>query len=205
MNGIVNDLLDLSRFDSLTEEADGTRVDVPALAALLRKDVLARAVHPEVTLELATEAQLLGDEAELQSAFTNLVDNAAKYTPRNGKVRICWRVDEAGNARFEVHDTGPGIAPEHLPRLTERFYRVDSGRARSAGGTGLGLAIVKHVLQHHGAQLEVSSELGRGSSFSCVFPQRRVLKGNGGSTLPAATEDADGNRRSLPPHLEAVQ
>jgi two-component system phosphate regulon sensor histidine kinase PhoR len=205
MNGIVNDLLDLSRLDSLTEEAGTGRVDVAALAAMLRKDVLARPAHPEISLELATQAQLLGDETELHSAFSNLVDNAAKYTPATGKVRICWRLDEQGQARFEVHDTGSGIAPEHLPRLTERFYRVDSGRARAAGGAGLGLAIVKHVLQHHGALLEVRSEPGRGSAFSCIFPPRRVLKPEGGGTLAAATEDMNGNRRSLPPHLAEVQ
>jgi len=205
MNGIVNDLLDLSRLDAMSEEASGTPVDVAAMAAMLRKDVLARPSHPDIELELSTTAQLRGDEAQLHSAFSNLVDNAAKYTPASGSVRVCWRLDEQGQARFEVHDTGPGIAPEHLPRLTERFYRVDSGRARAAGGAGLGLAIVKHVLQHHGAVLEVRSEPGRGSSFSCVFPPRRVLDADGNGTLSAATEDKNGNRRSLPPHLAAVQ
>jgi two-component system phosphate regulon sensor histidine kinase PhoR len=205
MNGLVNDLLDLSRLDSLSEEAGGGSVDVAALAALLRKDVLARPVHPEVLLELQTNARLRGDETELQSAFSNLVDNAAKYTPASGVVRIRWLLDEHGHARFEVHDTGPGIAAEHLPRLTERFYRVDSGRARSAGGAGLGLAIVKHVLQHHGALLEVKSEPGKGSTFTCVFPPRRVLIEGGGGTLPGATEDKNGNRRSLAPHIAAVQ
>lgn len=205
MNSLVNDLLDLSRLDAMSEDAPSGRVDVAALASLLRKDVLARAAHPEIAVELATSAQLSGDEAQLHSAFSNLVDNAVKYTPVSGKVRIHWRLDEQGQARFEVHDTGPGIAPEHLPRLTERFYRVDSGRARSAGGAGLGLAIVKHVLQHHGAMLEVRSEPGRGSSFTCVFPVRRVLKGDGSATLPGATEDMNGNRRSLAPHIAAVQ
>jgi two-component system phosphate regulon sensor histidine kinase PhoR len=205
MNGVVNDLLDLSRLDSLTGEVSGAHVDVPALAALLRKDVLARPTHPQVALELDTDAQVCGDETLLLSAFSNLVDNAAKYTPAAGSVRICWRLDEQGQARFEVHDTGAGIAAEHLPRLTERFYRVDSGRARSAGGAGLGLAIVKHVLQRHGATLEVVSEPGRGSTFTCVFPPRRVLKSDGNGTLSAATEDMNGNRRSLPPHLAAVQ
>ncbi|HWL61815.1 MAG TPA: phosphate regulon sensor histidine kinase PhoR [Steroidobacteraceae bacterium] len=205
MNGLVNDLLDLSRLDALTEEAGGASVDVAALAALLRKDVLARPVHPEATLELATTARLRGDENELHSAFSNLVDNAAKYTPASGKVRICWRLDEQGQGRFEVHDTGPGIAPEHLPRLTERFYRVDSGRARSAGGAGLGLAIVKHVLQHHGALLDVRSEPGKGSVFTCIFPARRMLAGGSDSTLPGATEDRNGNRRSFPPHIAAIQ
>lgn len=205
MNGIVNDLLDLSRLDALAGEAGDHPVDVAALAAMLRKDVLARATHPQVTVELQTDAQLAGDEAELVSAFSNLVDNAAKYTPATGSLRIVWRLDEQGQGRFEVHDTGPGIAPEHLPRLTERFYRIDSGRARSAGGAGLGLAIVKHVLQHHGATLDARSEPGRGSSFVCIFPPRRVLIGDGSDTLPGATEDPNGNRRSLPSHIAAVQ
>jgi len=205
MNGIVNDLLDLSRLEAMTGEVTGTPVDVAAMAALLRKDVLARPAHPGIVVEISTTARLCGDEAQLHSAFANLVDNAAKYTPASGSVRVCWRLDEHGQARFEVHDTGPGIAPEHLPRLTERFYRVDSGRARTAGGAGLGLAIVKHVLQHHGAVLEVRSEPGHGSSFSCVFPPRRVLDADGNGTLSGATEDKNGNRRSLPPHLAAVQ
>jgi two-component system phosphate regulon sensor histidine kinase PhoR len=205
MNGIVNDLLDLSRLEAMTGEATGTPVDVAAMAALLRKDVLARPTHPQIVLEISTTARLRGDEAQLHSAFANLVDNAAKYTPASGSMRVCWRLDEHGQARFEVHDTGPGIAPEHLPRLTERFYRVDSGRARMAGGAGLGLAIVKHVLQHHGAVLEVRSEPGHGSTFTCVFPPRRVLDADGNGTLPGATEDKNGNRRSLPPHLAAVQ
>lgn len=205
MNGIVNDLLDLSRLDALAGEAPANRVDVAALAALLRKDVLARPKHPPVMVEMQSDAQLAGDETQLLSAFSNLVDNAAKYTPPTGSIRIVWRLDEHGQGCFEVHDTGPGIAPEHLPRLTERFYRVDSGRARSAGGAGLGLAIVKHALQHHGATLDVRSEPGRGSSFTCIFPPRRVLKGGGNDTLPRATEDLDGNRRSLPPHIAAVQ
>lgn len=205
MNGIVNDLLDLSRLESRTEEAGDSPVDVAALMALLRKDVLARPVHPEINVEISTDARLAGDESELMSALSNLVDNAVKYTPASGRVTLRWRIDPQGRGCFEVEDTGPGIAPEHLPRLTERFYRVDSGRARSAGGAGLGLAIVKHVLQHHGAALEVASELGRGSTFACVFPPRRVLKGGSGDTLSGSTEDSNGNRRPLSSHLSAVQ
>jgi two-component system, OmpR family, phosphate regulon sensor histidine kinase PhoR len=174
MNGIVNDLLDLSRLDAATQEAAGEEIDVPALCAVLRKDVLARPVHPELHLELRTQARLAGDHAEILSAFSNLVDNAVKYTPASGSVTLQWSLDADGSARFTVADTGPGIAPEHLPRLTERFYRVDPGRARDAGGTGLGLAIVKHALQHHGAELKIESTPGRGSRFSCVFPPRRV-------------------------------
>jgi two-component system phosphate regulon sensor histidine kinase PhoR len=213
MNGVVNDLLDLSRLDALSEEAAGDVVDVPAICSMLCKDVLARPVHPAVAVQLGTDARLLGDETELLSAFSNLVDNAAKYTPATGSIRICWRLDESGHARFEVHDTGPGIAAEHLPRLTERFYRVDSGRSRAAGGAGLGLAIVKHVLQHHGAMLDVKSEPGVGSTFACIFPPRRVrLNGASGtiatqfqSAAGPASESIDGNRRSFPPHIPPVQ
>jgi len=190
MNGIVSDLLDLSRLDSSDREVEGEPIDVVALCAVLRKDVLARPSHPEVQLEMATDAKLLGDPAEILSAFSNLVDNAAKYTPPTGRIRLRWSRDADGAARFAVDDTGPGIAPEHLPRLTERFYRVDEGRSRAAGGSGLGLAIVKHVLQHHGAALEVQSTPGAGSSFSCVFPARRVPGGARGETLPPALRTA---------------
>jgi two-component system phosphate regulon sensor histidine kinase PhoR len=177
MNGIVSDLLDLSRLDTDDREVDGEPIDVVAMCSVLRKDVLARPVHPEVRLDAMSEARLLGDEAEILSAFSNLVDNAAKYTPASGRIGLSWQVNGEGMARFTVEDTGPGIAAEHLPRLTERFYRVDSGRSRDAGGSGLGLAIVKHVLQHHGATLEIESTPGVGSRFTCVFPSRRVSGG----------------------------
>jgi two-component system, OmpR family, phosphate regulon sensor histidine kinase PhoR len=177
MNGIVSDLLDLSRLDADEREVQGEPIDVAAMCALLRKDVLARPSHPDVQVEVASDAQLLGAQPEILSAFSNLVDNAAKYTAATGRVRLRWSLDADGSARFSVEDTGPGIAPEHLPRLTERFYRVDEGRSRAAGGSGLGLAIVKHALQHHGATLDVQSTPGVGSCFSCVFPARRVIGG----------------------------
>ncbi len=183
MNGIVGGLLDLSRLDAATQEAGSEDIDVPALLAVLRKDVQARPVHPELRVELKSDAHLLGDYAEVLSAFSNLVDNAAKYTPASGLVRVTWEIDGEGAGRFTVADTGPGIAPEHLPRLTERFYRVDPGRARDAGGTGLGLAIVKHVLQHHGAELVIDSQPGAGSRFTCVFPSRRVRRPQSGANI----------------------
>jgi two-component system, OmpR family, phosphate regulon sensor histidine kinase PhoR len=186
MADIVGGLLDLSRLDAATQEAGSDDIDVPALLAVLRKDVLARAAHPQVRVELNSEAHLAGEQSEILSAFSNLVDNAVKYTPATGQVRLIWEVDGAGDARFSVADTGPGIAPEHLPRLTERFYRVDPGRARDAGGTGLGLAIVKHVLQHHGATLEIDSKPGAGSRFTCVFPSRRVRAALPGANIGAA-------------------
>ena len=174
MTSIIRDLLELSRLEESDEVVGGAPIDVGALLALLRKDVLARAVHPhQVRVNIESAARLLGDEPEIHSAFSNLVDNAAKYTPPEGSIEMRWWTDEAG-AHFAVTDTGPGIPSEHLPRLTERFYRVDAGRSRATGGSGLGLAIVKHVLQRHGARLEVQSTLGEGSSFICHFPPERV-------------------------------
>jgi two-component system phosphate regulon sensor histidine kinase PhoR len=135
-------------------------------------------------VRIESDARLLGDEPEIHSAFSNLVDNAAKYTSPEGSIEMRWWVDADG-AHFCVSDTGIGILPEHIPRLTERFYRVDAGRARATGGSGLGLAIVKHVLQRHGATLEVRSALGSGSTFSCHFPLERVAPS--GRAVGAAT------------------
>ena len=175
MTAIIRDLLELSRLEESDVFVGGEPIDIAALMALLRKDVLARAVHPrEVRVRVDSPAQLHGDEPEIHSAFSNLVDNAAKYTPAEGSLEMRWWVDEDGG-HFAVTDTGMGILPEHIPRLTERFYRVDPGRSRSTGGSGLGLAIVKHVLQRHGATLEVQSTLGAGSTFSCHFPAERVV------------------------------
>jgi two-component system phosphate regulon sensor histidine kinase PhoR len=176
MNAIVHDLLELSRLESADKEAGEELVDVAGMLALLRKDALARPVRPrEVTLTLDSTAKLLGEESEIHSAFSNLVANALKFTPADGRIDIRWWIDAAGG-HLSVTDTGIGIAAEHIPRLTERFYRVDPGRARQHGGSGLGLAIVKHVLQRHGARLQVESEEGRGSTFTCHFPRRRVAE-----------------------------
>jgi len=176
MTRIIEDLLALSRFEANEGPIKGTAIDVAAMAALLRKDVLARPTHPrEVEVVIESSAHLLGDEAMVQSAFSNLVDNAAKYTPPEGSMQIRWWTDGEGG-HFSVRDTGPGIPAEHLPRLTERFYRVDPGRSRETGGSGLGLAIVKHALHRHGARLEIDSIEGRGSTFICHFPPDRVLE-----------------------------
>ncbi|HEV7607250.1 MAG TPA: phosphate regulon sensor histidine kinase PhoR [Steroidobacteraceae bacterium] len=176
MTRIIEDLLELSRFEANDAPIKGLPVDVAAMAAMLRKDVLARPVHPrQVEVLIESAASLIGDEAMVQSAFSNLVDNAAKYTPAEGSVQIRWWTDEEGG-HFSVRDTGPGIPAEHLPRLTERFYRVDPGRSRDTGGSGLGLAIVKHALHRHGGRLEIDSSEGRGSTFTCHFPRDRVLE-----------------------------
>lgn len=179
MNAILRDLLELSRLDASDEVVAGEPVDVAGLAALLCKDVQARPVHPAIELQLESTMRLRGNEGELHSAFANLVENAVKYTPPEGRILVRWWVDEAGEAHFSVRDSGIGIAAEHIPRLTERFYRVDAGRSRATGGSGLGLSIVKHALEHHGARLEIISREGEGSTFTCHFPAGRLL--------PAAT------------------
>ena len=174
MTTIITELLELSRLEAAQDEIDSTPVDVGALMSMLRKDVLARPEHPaEVRVRADSDAMLTGNESEIHSAFSNLVDNAAKYTLSTGSIEIRWSVDEEGG-HFAVTDTGIGIHPDHIPRLTERFYRVDAGRARDTGGAGLGLAIVKHVLQRHGATLEITSIQGRGSTFTCHFPPERL-------------------------------
>jgi len=174
MTAIIRDLLELSRLEETDEMLGGEPIEIPPLLAMLRKDVIARPVHPrDIKIRIDSEAHLLGDEPEILSAFSNLVDNAAKYTPADGSIEMRWWVDDQGG-HFSVKDTGMGVPPEHIPRLTERFYRVDAGRSRSTGGSGLGLAIVKHVLQRHGAELEIQSTLGSGSEFICHFPLSRV-------------------------------
>ena len=175
MNAIVRDLLELSRLEETDERAGGEPLDVAGIMALLRRDVLARPVHPrEVRLRIDSDAALIGKESEIHSAFSNLVDNAAKYTAPEGAIEMRWWSDIEGG-HFAVSDTGIGIPAEHIPRLTERFYRVDPGRSRATGGSGLGLAIVTHVLQRHGAELEIQSTPGKGSTFICHFPPERVL------------------------------
>ncbi|MBV6416723.1 MAG: Phosphate regulon sensor protein PhoR [Steroidobacteraceae bacterium] len=181
MAAIIGDLLVLSRLEAKEEQVDGRPIDVAAMLAQLRNEVLARPQHPaEVSLMVDPNDRLLGDELEIHSAFANLVDNAAKYTPASGRIALRWWVDRDGG-HCSVTDTGPGIPAAAIPRLTERFYRVDAGRSRATGGSGLGLAIVKHVLQRHGATLEIASVEDRGSTFTCHFPAHRVVAaaGNG--------------------------
>lgn len=176
MTAIVSDLLELSRLEASDEQVVGQPIDVAALLAVLRKDLVARdAGKHEVSVSIEAPDGLMGDTGLIHSAFWNLADNASKYTPAGGKITLRWWVDELGGY-FAVSDTGPGISPEHLPRLTERFYRVDPGRARDTGGSGLGLAIVRHVLQRHGAELKIESEEGRGSTFACHFPRTRLVR-----------------------------
>lgn len=174
MRAIVQDLLELSKLESQTGVAEETPVDVGGMLALLHKEVLAQP-EPSATLDVAlhSDALLLGSDSELHSVFANLLSNAVKYTPASGRIDVRWWTDAAGG-HVEVRDTGIGIAAEHLPRLTERFYRVDASRSRELGGSGLGLAIVKHALQRHGGWLDIRSEEGRGSTFTCHFPVARL-------------------------------
>jgi two-component system phosphate regulon sensor histidine kinase PhoR len=131
--------------------------------------------------------QIAGAESELHSAVANLVSNAIRYTPAGGRVDVTWSMRPDGGAQLEVRDSGVGIQKEHLPRLTERFYRVDGSRSRDTGGTGLGLSIVKHVVQRHGGELDIRSEPGQGSSFTLVFPAVRVRRVEGAAeATPAA-------------------
>jgi two-component system phosphate regulon sensor histidine kinase PhoR len=175
MTAIVADLLELSRLEAEDRAADGEPIDVGALMAQLRSELLVRMSGPlDVRLQVESADRLRGEPAQLHSAFANLLDNAAKYTPAGGSITMRWWRDERGG-HFSVTDTGIGIAPEHMPRLTERFYRVDAGRSRASGGSGLGLAIVKHVLQRHGATLQIESVEGSGSTFTCHFPVSRFV------------------------------
>ena len=175
MREIVEDLLELSRLEATADEAPMAPVDMPALLErLVREARTSAAETPRFELQIDHGCMLRGSETELYSIASNLISNAIKYTPAEGTISIRWG-RAAGGAELVVRDTGIGIASEHLPRLTERFYRVDRARARAKGGSGLGLSIVKHGLQRHGGRLEIESEEGRGSIFTGHFPGRRVL------------------------------
>jgi two-component system phosphate regulon sensor histidine kinase PhoR len=179
MQTLVSDLLTLSRLEGSPLPGMNEWVDMDTLMVQCEVDARALSsymgrVEHRMHFELRGSSQLCGMASELQSAFSNLVSNAVRYTPASGQIDVSWRVLEDGRGEFSVRDTGPGIAPEHLPRLTERFYRVDRSRSRESGGTGLGLAIVKHVVQRHGAVLDIQSEVGQGSRFSITLPAARV-------------------------------
>jgi two-component system, OmpR family, phosphate regulon sensor histidine kinase PhoR len=174
MQRIIEDLLTLSLLESAPAPGAERVATRPLLARLLADAQALSSGRHRVTLVGTPSLDLLGSESELASAFGNLVSNAIRYTPRDGEVRIVWREFNDG-AAFSVEDTGIGIAPEHLPRLTERFYRVDRSRSRDTGGTGLGLAIVKHAIARHQAHLDVESKPGQGSCFTIRFPAKRTV------------------------------
>lgn len=176
MQRLVGDLLTLSRLETAPPRHAEETVDVPALVAGIKEqaEILSGGQH-RIALETDAALWLRGSREELASAFMNLVNNAVRYTPPGGAITIRWFADVEG-AKFAVTDTGEGIAAEHLPHLTERFYRVDTARSRASGGTGLGLSIVKHVLIHHQARLAIESKPGHGSTFTCVFPAARIVR-----------------------------
>jgi len=175
MQRLVEDLLTLSRLETSGNPLHDERVDVPRLARSLYQDALAlSAGRHRVVLNIESEDWLAGSEHELRSAFSNMLSNAIRYTPEGGEVVIAW-LRHGDQAAFAVRDSGIGVQPQHIPRLTERFYRVDRSRSRETGGTGLGLAIVKHVLNRHQGWLEITSEPGRGSTFCALFPAQRII------------------------------
>jgi two-component system phosphate regulon sensor histidine kinase PhoR len=175
MSTIINGLLELSKLESGERRQPEQPVDIGGMLALLRRELAALEHRPKtLTLRVDSEAWLLAVEGEIHSIISNLASNAVKYTPEHGEVELRWWTDNAG-AHVSVRDTGVGIAAEHIPRLTERFYRVDSGRSREMGGSGLGLAIVKHALQRQEGSLTVVSTEGMGSTFTCHFPLHRVV------------------------------
>jgi two-component system phosphate regulon sensor histidine kinase PhoR len=185
MQRIIEDLLTLSVLEAAPAPPD-ERVRVAALLQRLRADAeaLSRGRHA-ITLDGEPKVDLVGAESELASALANLVSNAIRYTPAGGRVSLFWSEGPEG-ASFTVADSGIGIAPEHIPRLTERFYRVDRSRSRETGGTGLGLAIVKHALARHQGTLEVESRPGVGSRFTARFPPQRMRPAEP-ATRPAAS------------------
>ena len=199
MGTLVADLLTLAQLEgSPRPHADRWIALGPLLAQVAVDAKALSAGRHALVFPEAVEAQLAGAQNELLSAITNLVNNAIRYTPEGGRIELGWKVQSDGTGEIAVSDTGPGIAREHLPRLTERFYRVDSSRSRDTGGTGLGLSIVKHVVQRHGGELDIQSEVGRGSTFRLVFPAARVRNAAPASSGAGASADRVREERALP-------
>jgi two-component system phosphate regulon sensor histidine kinase PhoR len=174
MKTLVEDLLTLAKLEGNPEPPVSQVVNMPNMLARLKLDAegLSQGKH-QISFDQNSNKNILGDDLELYSAFSNLVSNAVRYTPEGGKVCVTWaQVGE--EIELSVSDTGPGIAAEHIPRLTERFYRVDRSRSRETGGTGLGMAIVKHVINRHHGELKIESTVGVGSRFCLVFPKQRI-------------------------------
>ena len=173
MQRLIEDLLTLSKLETQASPAREEEINVAPLLEKVASETRALSNGRHTILLDTFPATLRGAPDELRSVFSNLAANAVRYTPAGGTVRITFSPHPEG-AQYSVADTGPGIAREHLPRLTERFYRVDKSRSRETGGTGLGLAIVKHVLARHGGRLEIDSELGQGSTFRAILPAARL-------------------------------
>jgi two-component system phosphate regulon sensor histidine kinase PhoR len=185
MEMLVNDLLTLSRLEGSAAPPANQWTRVRALLAQGEDEgrgLSGRLAPPQghkLSFALDADSEIAGASSELQSAMSNLLSNAIRYTPGGGEVAVSWKVLPDGRGEYAVRDSGPGIAVEHIPRLTERFYRIDRSRSRETGGTGLGLAIVKHIAQRHGAELKIESVVGKGSRFALVFPASRVREARG--------------------------
>jgi two-component system phosphate regulon sensor histidine kinase PhoR len=175
MQHLVEDMLSLTRLESIDYPVRAEPIDMHVMMEELKRDGDALSAGRHHIKLLVEDVALAGSNDELHSAFSNLVSNAVRYTPVDGNIDVIWRDSEAG-PQFIVRDNGIGIRPEHIVRLTERFYRVDKGRSRASQGTGLGLAIVKHVLMRHNATLKIESEPGKGSAFIAQFPKVTALK-----------------------------
>ncbi|MDD1621694.1 MAG: phosphate regulon sensor histidine kinase PhoR [Methylococcaceae bacterium] len=173
MQLLIDDLLLLARLETKAKISEPVAVP-DLLKQICQESDLLEKDERRVELSINTDAHLQGDEEELRSAFTNLVVNALKYSPADKPVKVCWHSLENGGVCLDVEDFGEGISPADIPRITERFYRVEVKRNRKINGTGLGLAIVKHVLVRHDAKLEITSQLGKGSRFRCLFPAKRL-------------------------------
>jgi two-component system, OmpR family, phosphate regulon sensor histidine kinase PhoR len=172
---LVDDLLTLARLETEPESKEEA-IDLPALTHRLLDEARTMSNgRQNINMELETDCRLIGNPQELYSALANLVSNAVRYTPEGGDITLSWKIGPNGSGLFSVRDTGEGIEAQHIPRLTERFYRVDRGRSRATGGTGLGLAIVKHILQRHQARLRIESVVGKGSTFTAAFPVDRLI------------------------------
>ena len=194
MQTLVNDLLTLSRLEGSPLPGAGEAIDLRALMTQCEAEArgLSNLMHPAderpqtLRFGAAPMFDLTGSANELRSAVSNLINNAVRYTPGGGLIEVQWQRLPDGGARLVVTDSGPGIAPQHLPRLGERFYRVDRSRSRESGGTGLGLAITKHVAQRHGGELQIRSELGHGSTFALEFPPQRVRAASTAALVPGS-------------------
>jgi two-component system phosphate regulon sensor histidine kinase PhoR len=173
MTAIIRDLLELSRLEGDSKAAMDSEIEVGLLISTTQEAFASGINVPSIVTNIESTARLLGAESEIDSVLHNLVSNAVRHTPADGQVDIIWRSDDEGGDLI-VRDNGEGIAEEHIARLTERFFRVDRGRARGEGGFGLGLAIVKHAVERHDGELLISSEPGKGSEFRCHFPKSRL-------------------------------
>ena len=191
MQTLVSDLLTLAQIEGSPRPASDRWTALDQLLQRIQTDAQALSAgrhRLSFAFDHAEGQFLSGVETEWLSAMSNLVSNAIRYTPEGGEIAVAWHVREDGSGEFKVKDSGIGIDAEHIPRLTERFYRVDGSRSRDTGGTGLGLSIVKHVIQRHGGDLRVTSELGKGSVFTLVVPATRLRSGNPASSAPQAAE-----------------